>query len=52
MKIESNYIGDFRKKIETGNVCGKEENSMTRNDKIIFVLFQKKKKKHLKNKEE
>lgn len=31
----------FEKKLK--RVYGKEENSMTRNDKIIFVLFQKKK---------
>lgn len=41
----------FEKNWNWKRVCGKEENSMTRNDKIIFVLF-KKKKKYLKNKEE
>lgn len=50
MKIESNYIGDFRKKLKLETCV--EKRKMTRNDKIIFVLFQKKKKKHLKNKEE
>lgn len=33
----------FEKKIETGNVYGKEENSMAWNDKIIFVAVRENK---------
>lgn len=42
MKIESRIALMVSKKIETRNKR-EEENSMTRNDKIILVLFQKNK---------
>lgn len=52
MKIESNYIGDFRKKLKLETCVEKRKIPWLEMIKLFLYYFKKKKKKHLKNKEE